>query len=258
MLLREIQRDFTREVFENRTTPLADNIQADGIEPTRRLKIYRNNIRTTLREALQDVYTVTCALVGEEFFKFLAEKYRIAHPPTSGDITDYGGHLSEFILSIDQLSGLKYLSDIAKLDWSTHLAIHALSKTPIKIDELAKIPETQQTRAVLQMHPSASLISSEYPIFDIWKFAMDPDHAAAPANVDTPGQHVVIMLRENQTTALLLSDDLCLFVDMIAKEKTLGEAVTQLFAFNSNYNLELHLSEVFKLGLISGLTIRDN
>ncbi len=258
MLLRELQQNFVQEVFENHETCITDCISENGIEPTRRLQIYSNNIRTTLAEALQDIYPATCALVGEEYFKFMANKYRTAYPPASGDISNYGKHLSEFILNIEQLSNLKYLPDIAKMDWCYHRAMRALAKPALQIDELAKIPSELHEKVVLQLHPSTHLVSSQYPIYEIWKFALNFDDISEPPNVAGPGQHVMIVRQNNQTVAILLDDDLHLFVDLIDKEITLGEAVTQLFSFNPSYNLELRLSEIFETMSISGLTVSNN
>ena len=60
-----------------------------GVSPNltnvRRLSIYRNNVYTTLTNALKEIYPVILRLVDAPFFEYAAVNYIDRYPSTSGD-----------------------------------------------------------------------------------------------------------------------------------------------------------------------------
>ena len=50
-------------------------IEADGLEPDARLRIYRNHAILTLTGALKATFPVVCQLVDERFFCYAAHEY---------------------------------------------------------------------------------------------------------------------------------------------------------------------------------------
>ena len=62
--LRELQADVMRSLY-GRTNRAAQRVVARGLDPERRLDVYRNNLRTSLCEALAAVYPTIARLVAE-------------------------------------------------------------------------------------------------------------------------------------------------------------------------------------------------
>ena len=69
--LHDTQRDFSRYVLQE-TDHIPAGIKDNGITPTQRLAIYRNNTRLSLIEVLREIYPVVNKLVGDAFFNRLA------------------------------------------------------------------------------------------------------------------------------------------------------------------------------------------
>ena len=124
--LHELQHGFVQAVFDKTDAKKSrsdfnQTIIADGLSGERRLQVYSNNIYRGLTDALIAVYPVIYRLVGEEFFRYMGREYIVSHPSQSGDLHKFGDQLEAFIKDFEPASGLIYLPDVAKLEWSYHL-----------------------------------------------------------------------------------------------------------------------------------------
>ena len=255
MQLLDLQRQFAHEVFHGETTSVASQVLPRGLEPARRLQVYRNNINFTLREGLQDIYTATFALVGEDFFKHLAKCYLSEYPPRSGNICDLGENLPEFITTFEHLSGLPYLSDVSLIDWYSHIAFHSSSARACSISELAAVPQADHASVHLQLHPSVHVLESEFPAFDIWRYATNPDDIQDPPNIKADGQCVMVVRQRDDTNVFCIDKTLHTFVVLLQKDLPLGEAVIRLLESNPSYNLQLGLHRLFSLSTIAEVAV---
>lgn len=196
--LRDVQAAFAAALDdERRAGPaarlLAAGPAAAGIAAAQRLQIHRNNYQITLREALAAVYPVVNALVGDGFFAWLAHEYIAAHPSRSGNLHAFGARLPAFVAAFPAAAGLRYLADVAHLEWAWHRAFHAADAGPLDLQALASVAAEQHADLRFQLHPSVSLLSAETPFLDIWQ-AHQPDPAAAtPVDVHGEGQRALVL-----------------------------------------------------------------
>jgi hypothetical protein len=167
--LRELQRQFAEGIFSEGKNDIADAILADGLSGERRLRLYRNNTFSSLTEALRAVYPVIEQLVGKTFFEHSAQAYLKDHPSLSGNLHDFGQDFADFLEAFAPASELAYLGDVARLEWSYHCCFHAAGHAPLAPETLAAVPETQQAQLRFYLHPASRLLSSPYPILDIWQ-----------------------------------------------------------------------------------------
>ncbi|MFT7411005.1 MAG: hypothetical protein ACI9EX_001609 [Oleispira sp.] len=187
------QEDFYKGIFN----PTHEHIQqacrdidvTEVLSAEDRLGIYRHSILGGISSALMGIYPVCTRLVGDTFFTHMVAGYLRKYPSESADMGDYGEFLADyldtFLVKINQHQGLKYLPDVARLEWLWHQAFNAaelsiaLSTEPsnslerddaiIPLSKLANIPVEQQGRIVFKLQPSLGLLSSIYPIHDIWQ-----------------------------------------------------------------------------------------
>lgn len=132
------------------------------------ITVYRNNVRSAFLRALQDIFPVIHRLVGEKFFRYLAHEYYHAHAPSSPLVSRYGDALPVFLRSFEPVSGLAYLPDIARLELAWLSAYHAAEADCMAPERvIAALRENPQT-ILFELHPSARLISSPYPVHAIW------------------------------------------------------------------------------------------
>ena len=173
MSLREIQTEFTTGVFGSFSPELAAGIVSDGLAAEQRLAIYRNNVFSNLRSALRDSYPVILRLLGETFFNHTADEYVRSHPSASGDLHDFGGDFDAFLASFEPCAELPYLPDVARLEWAWDQAFHAADCTPLALEHalprMASVPPEHYASLHFSLHPSCTLLASDYPILRIWQ-----------------------------------------------------------------------------------------
>ncbi|WP_237657877.1 DNA-binding domain-containing protein [Burkholderia glumae] len=81
--LRELQDAFRRSIVERDDLDAAAWIRDDGIEPDRRLSVYRNTFASTLIRAMRLSCPAVDRLVGGEFFDASVRAYITTCPPHS-------------------------------------------------------------------------------------------------------------------------------------------------------------------------------
>ncbi|HKK14245.1 MAG TPA: DNA-binding domain-containing protein [Gammaproteobacteria bacterium] len=172
--LRELQRDFAGALFDERSP--------DFTPQPARFQIYRNNVLSNLVDALASVYGAVKALVGDEFFEHAAERYARRTPSLSGNLNDFGADFGAFLATLPGASDLPYLGDVARLEWSAHLALLAPDAGPADFSALAALAPGEQERVRLRLHPSVHLLESPYPLLRIWELCQ-PDTPQTGAGV---------------------------------------------------------------------------
>ena len=142
----------------------------NGADPASRFAVYRNNVHSSLINALADGYPVAQQLVGDEFFRAMAGVYVQASPPTSPLLNEYGSDFPDFIQSFGPAASVPYLADVARLERLRVKAYHAADARPM--DQQAVINCLQQQSDLghlhLQLHPCVFTLNSAYAVVALW------------------------------------------------------------------------------------------
>ncbi len=149
---------------------IADEIVDGTLSAQRRIAIYRHNIFTNLSNTLSELYPVVKRIVGEVFFTEAAHTFIAATPSRSGDLHQFGCEFGDFLAGYAHACELPYLPDVARLEWRWHLAFHAADAAPFALSQLATISPESMRDLCFILHPSVSLVSSPYPLLQIWQF----------------------------------------------------------------------------------------
>ena len=186
----------------------------NGADPASRFAVYRNNVHSSLINALATGYPVTLQLVGDEFFRAMAGVYVQDFPPTSPLINEYGGDLADFIQGFAPAASVPYLADVARLERLRVRAYHAADA--LQPDQQEIIAVLQQQSDVgelrLQLHPSLATLSSAYAVVALWAAhqtgeslaTLDPFHAQS-ALVLRSGLHVQVFHIDSGAVAFINS-----------------------------------------------------
>ena len=143
----------------------------DGAPAGRRFNVYRNNVATSLMDALTSGFPVIAKLIGTENFRNLARDYQWNNPPTSPLMMHYGESFPEFLESHPALAGLPYLGGVARLEYAIRRSYHA-ADTP-KFDA-ALLEDDRLLNARIVLANSVELVTSPFPIFSLWRFNTQP------------------------------------------------------------------------------------
>jgi hypothetical protein len=115
----------------------------------RGLQAYRSNATILAQRVLAAAFPTVKRLMGDESFDGFAVHFWRTHPPTKGDLAQWGEGLADFLRSIPELMQHEaYLPDVAALEWALHLGQTA--------------PDSESDDPV-----PIALIESEFPIVDL-------------------------------------------------------------------------------------------
>jgi hypothetical protein len=159
---------FAKALLGTEPTPPLPITAPTAAIPARRLAVYRNNAIASLTAALTRRYPVVERLVGGEFFRAMARQFVMRHPPRSPLLAQYGEDFAEFIAAFGPARELPYLADVARLEAARTRAYHAEDAPPLGADDFAALDADALGDIRLQLHPSAAILRSPFPIVTIW------------------------------------------------------------------------------------------
>lgn len=136
--------------------------------PERRLAVYRNNIRTSLTEALAANFPVTAALVGEAFFQHLTHRFIPDHPPRQASLAAYGLELPEMLADHPGLADHPAIIATARFEAALLDALTAPPCPPLAPESFAAAAATGQDM-VFTPHPAVRRLSLAHPADLIWQ-----------------------------------------------------------------------------------------
>jgi len=252
--LHETQRRFTNYALRDMGQDLAaEDIKSNGLTAQQRLAIYRNNTQLGLTEALRDGYPVVNKLVGTEFFNQLARSFIRRHPPKTGCLLSFGGQYADFIAAFEPAASLPYLTDMARLEWYWHEAFHEADVSPLAISTLANVDPADYGKLCFTLHPSARLLTSDYPILKIWQSNQDDYDGDGRINLDDGGCHLLIYRPEWDVVIISLPETEYQFLNLLAMELTLIQAVEQVIVKAPSFAVQAVLQRWLNSGLLTDI-----
>lgn len=191
--LGELQRQFVREILYRDSTGLHSQVVVNGLDPQRRLAIYRANARENVAQALEAAYPLLLCCMGRDEFRRLAWAYQQAHPSPSGNLFHLGARLPGFLG--DHLPGTEdeHLIDVARLEWVIQEALVA-ADGPATLDlaALAAVPAERQAHVRFLLHPSVRLLRTRYGVFGPW----EARQAGRPVAPPVPAAEYLLVRRQ--------------------------------------------------------------
>ena len=139
-----------------------------------RLDAYQNNYSGGLIDALKIAYPQVLSLVGEAFFRQLANDYTAQQPMNKDNHQQYGAHLSQHIAQLaihnQTFENVPYLADVAKSDWALYVSYYAAKRTAFDFIGFSQLDTEAQQTATLHLADDVHVISSQWPLSQLWQF----------------------------------------------------------------------------------------
>jgi|WetSurMetagenome_2_1015567.scaffolds.fasta_scaffold06885_3 hypothetical protein len=227
----------------------------NGSDPARRLAVYRNNVLSSLIDALADTFPVTQALVGVEFFRALAARFVRCHPPRSCVLAHYGAELAPFIDAFEPARSVPYLGDVARLEFARVQAYHAADAEIVSGDAvrraLAEIERLDELQA--RCHPSVSVLASAHAVVSIWA-AHQGEGELGTVDSDAPEAALVVRLHED-VLVLRLPPGADTFITALQRGVPLGAAAAQAAQQAPAFDLPAALALLLSHGALNALEI---
>ena len=226
-------------------------ISPKGSSAVKRFSIYRNNHVAGLIEALEKTFPVVRQLVGAEFFRAAASSYIHQHPPVSPVLLLYGESFGSHLDSIPSAGNVPYLGDMARFEWTRIHSLNAGDAAAIPLLNLSALSAHQLTHCTLDIHPSARLLSSRWPIGDIWSACLG-EIADNAVDMRRPVQLLIARV-DDDVLAWPLSKARYALIRALLGGKSLQTAILQATRCDPEFELATTLSFLFGNELVTGL-----
>jgi uncharacterized protein (UPF0276 family) len=225
--------------------------QLAGDAQIRRLAIYRGNLVAHWDKALSAAYPVVRRLVGGEFFTALARAYGKAHPSQDADLNRFGAGFADFLMRFEHVANLPYLPDMARLEWSLHLARYAPNAEVISAPNVTTMTAEQLDASRLMLHPACALHASGWATVPLW-LAHQPGGPAFPSEMRAASWALVARPRWKVELAPLSAAAHAALAALAAGAR-FGAALDAAFDIDERFDVGAHLKQWLELGVFAAL-----
>ncbi len=222
-------------------------------DPLRRLAVYRNNVVSSLVDALADTFPVVQQLVGTEFFRAMAAVFVRRSPPRSRILALYGDGFGDFIAGFEPAAALPYLADVARLEFARMQACHAGDAEPIAEAALTQVLAHADALAGMRLewHPSLQAVESPFAVVSLWA-AHQTDGEVESVEIDCAEQALV--LRAGLDVLVLPAGlGTTRFVALTLAGAAFGAAAAHACAVDPGFDLGAALARLLRHGALVAL-----
>ncbi len=249
---RELERDFAAVLLGGPGEAVVAEVHGDGLDPAARVAIYRNHVFVTLTEALESMYPVVVRLVDQRFFAYAADRFIRDSPPAGPCLFEYGESFADFLATFPPCRHLAYLPDVARLEWALNHALHAEDAVALDPRWLGAVPPDEVGRLKLRLHPSVSLLESEWPIDRIWRANQPGADPEATVSLHEGAARLEVCRREDDVLFRPVAAGTYAFRRALASDLALESAVEAARSADPSFDLTSALSDLLDDGLIVG------
>ncbi|HLG19205.1 MAG TPA: DNA-binding domain-containing protein [Bdellovibrionota bacterium] len=222
-----------------------------GFDHAERLSVYAEGFFARLHEALQESYELVYRVVGEEESYALIHDYLHDFTPRSYNITEAGASFPEFLERHSVRETFPYLPDLARFEWAIVRAFHSKTETPLNRAALQELSPEQWDRVRFSFQPAVSVISSPWPIYDLWKARKKPDaEFPVPGKSDRRACHIVVYRSQFDVMTLEIETGEAELLRLLMNGSALGYACAQSSGRRSPADVTKGFARWVQLGLI--------
>lgn len=229
----------------------------NGSDPAKRFAVHRNNVVSSLIEALADTFPVVQALVGVEFFRGMAGVFVRQHPPRSRLLAQYGRGFADFVAGFEPARSVPYLADVARLEMTRVHAFHAADARPLAAADaslaLAAGERTGELR--LALHPSVGVVASPYAIVSLW--AAHQGHGDLATLDPYRGETALVLRPELDVLVLACDPGTAAFVLCLQDDADLARSAGTASASAGDFDLSATLAMLMAHGALTAITLHD-
>jgi len=225
----------------------------NGSDPTPRLAVYRNNVVSSLIDALAQTFPVVQELVGVPFFRAMTAVFVRQAPPRSRVLARYGEAFPTFIEEFQPARTVPYLADVARLEMARVRAYHAADAEPVAAAALSAALAGGDRIGELRIvcHPSVAIVGSAFAVASLWSAHQGEGEVG---DVDPDDAQAALVLREGLDVLVIrVSPGAAEFVAAILQGRRLGDAAGAAINAESAFDLPATLALLMGHGAITSI-----
>jgi len=169
-----------------------------------RLHVYGGGYPARVQEALAETYPAVVHVVGDGAFAALVRRYVADVTLHSYNLNDAGAQLPQWLANDALATHLPFLADLARLEWQVARAFHAYEHASLDLGGFANWRIADWERAVLRFQPSVAVVTSPWPIREIWESRETPTEAI---DIDLSNRPDRVLVRRSGYAVLCESVD---------------------------------------------------
>jgi hypothetical protein len=156
-------------------------LDTHGEQSNRGLMAYTANGHALAERTLLTAYPVIAALLGSENFAAIARDLWHRHPPTRGDLAQWGDALPQLLAhSTTLIDEEPYLADVARTEWALHCAAGAADAVP-DLPSFARLANENPEGLALTLAPGTAVVRSRHPVATLVMAHLYPQPSLAEA-----------------------------------------------------------------------------
>jgi hypothetical protein len=189
--LAKLQALFQDHVLTMNTDAVAAFVGNATASTEARLGVYYDAYRLRLTECLRNDFPGLCALMSDEMFDSLCQRYIVTHPSRDPNVRWIGRHLTGFLTADKIAPSQPHIAEMARFEWLRGLAFDARNADVTKPGDLAQIPADEWPSLHLRFHPSLQRSEFGWNIGPIWRAIRAGESKPEPAELEKPEQWAI-------------------------------------------------------------------
>jgi hypothetical protein len=227
----------------------------NGKAVVKRYNVYRNNVTSSLIDALAAIYPAVQRITGVEFFRAMARFHIRSTPPTSPLLFEYGRDFPAFIEQYGYAGAMPWLADTARVERAWLDAYHAADAEPLSAQTLRSFPPEGLANLVFVVHPATRIVRSRFSVVTIFaanrgEAPIDRIDVSAPedALITRPDLDVVVRHLPRGGAVFL--------TDLIAG-RSLGEAAASALDASPDFDIASSIAGMIEAGAFTTATLEN-
>ena len=259
-MLRELQTQFMDGLFNPRLqSKIVQHIKANANRSAAdQFAIYRGSVLGGLSKNLADTYQVSYKLVGGRFFDAMAVRFINKQGSYSPDLNDYGGELAPFIENFPPAASLPYLADVARLEWAWQAVYNSEDYLPGNLHSLHNISEEQQSNIIFHINPTARLLSSDYPVHQIWRTNQDDYSGDAAVDLDQGGIKLIIYRQASNIYMTPLEESQWSLLNLLSQNRIFADVCEKFSQSFAKIEIGAVLSIAIQMGWVTSYSLQQS
>ena len=225
----------------------------NGKVAIKRYNVYRNNVTSSLIDALATIYPAVQRITGVDFFRAMARFHIRATPPTSPLLFEYGRDFPAFIAQYGYAQSMPWLADTARLERAWLDAYHAEDAAALSAETLAAVTPEHLADLVFIAHPATRIVRSPFSVVTIFAANRSGEEVG---RIDASSPEDALITRPDLDVVVrhLPPGGAVFLTDLIAR-RSLGEAAASALDASPTFDIASSIAGMIEAGAFTAATL---
>jgi Putative DNA-binding domain len=225
----------------------------NGKAAIKRYNVYRNNVTSSLIEALAEIYPAVQRITGVAFFRAMARFHIRAKPPTSPLLFEYGREFPAFIETYEYSRAMPWLAGVARIERAWLDAYHAADSEPLSAQTLGSFAPERVAEVVFVAHPATRIVRSRFSVVTI--FAANRREAPVEQIDASLPEDALITRPDLDVVVRHLPPGGAVFLTNLIAGRSLGEAAALALDASPAFDIAAHIAGMIEAGAFTAATL---